>query len=61
VTALIQSTGNPDWPAYYLMAAALIAIIPIIKIPETSQVPMDEINTEGTGGGKSLTGASAQR
>ncbi|MEC3975443.1 MFS transporter [Amycolatopsis sp. H20-H5] len=46
VTALIQSTGNKDWPAYYLMAAALIALIPIFKIPETSQVPIEQIDTE---------------
>jgi MHS family proline/betaine transporter-like MFS transporter len=59
VTALIKSTGNEDWPAYYLMAAAVIAILPIIKIPETSQVPMDQIDTEDTGG--KLTSASAQR
>ena len=59
VTALIKSTGNEDWPAYYLMAAALIAIIPIIKIPETSQVPMDQIETEGSGG--KVTSAAAQR
>lgn len=46
VTALIQSTGNKDWPAYYLMAAALIALVPIFKIPETSQVPIEDIDTE---------------
>jgi MHS family proline/betaine transporter-like MFS transporter len=50
VTALIQSTGNKDWPAYYLIAAALIAIIPIIKIPETSQVPIEDIDTADSGG-----------
>lgn len=59
VTALIKSTGNEDWPAYYLMAAALIAILPIIKIPETSQVPMDEIDTEDSGG--KPASAAAQR
>ncbi|MDT8909999.1 MFS transporter [Amycolatopsis sp. PS_44_ISF1] len=56
VTALIKSTGNNDWPAYYLIAAALIAIVPIIKIPETSQVPIEEIDTAGTGG--TLAGAT---
>jgi MHS family proline/betaine transporter-like MFS transporter len=56
VTALIQSTGNKDWPAYYLIAAALIAIIPIIKIPETAQVPIEDIDTADTGG--KLAGAS---
>jgi len=44
VTALIQGTGNEDWPAFYLMVAAAIAIVPIIKIPETSKVPMSKID-----------------
>ncbi|MFC4085308.1 MFS transporter [Amycolatopsis samaneae] len=55
VTALIKSTGNADWPAYYLIIAALIAIVPILKIPETSQVPIEQIDTADTGG--SLVGA----
>ena len=50
VTALIKSTGNPDWPAYYLMAAALIALVPILRIPETARVPIEEIDTSDTGG-----------
>ncbi|OAP20333.1 Proline/betaine transporter [Amycolatopsis sp. M39] len=50
VTALIDSTGNADWPAYYLIAAALIALVPIIKIPETAQVPIEQIDTADTGG-----------
>ncbi|GAA1959962.1 MFS transporter [Amycolatopsis minnesotensis] len=44
VTALIQGTGDKDWPAYYLIVAALIAIVPIIKIPETSGVPIEQID-----------------
>ncbi|MGA8114234.1 MAG: MFS transporter [Actinocatenispora sp.] len=44
VTALIKETGNNDWPAYYLMAAAVIALIPIIRIPETARVPIARIN-----------------
>ncbi|QWF84917.1 MFS transporter [Amycolatopsis sp. CA-230715] len=47
VTALINATGNPDWPAYYLTAAALIAIIPIVKIPETANVPIGRVREEG--------------
>jgi len=58
VTALIQSTGNPDWPAYYLMAAAVIAIVPIMRIPETSQVPIEQIDTADSGG--VLSGASSR-
>ncbi|MEU0508385.1 MFS transporter [Amycolatopsis sp. NPDC006125] len=47
VTALIHGTGNQDWPAYYLMIAAAIALFPIFKIPETARVPMDHINEKG--------------
>ncbi|NKQ55390.1 MFS transporter [Amycolatopsis sp. K13G38] len=43
VTALVQGTGNEDWPAFYLMIAAAIAIVPILRIPETSKVPMSRI------------------
>ncbi|MCU1684755.1 MAG: uhpC [Amycolatopsis sp.] len=50
VTALIKSTGNEDWPAYYLMAAAVIAIIPIMRIPETAQVPIRDIDTADQSG-----------
>ena len=49
VTALIKATGNHDWPAYYLMAAAVIALIPILRIPETARVPMESINESGVG------------
>ncbi|AIJ26796.1 MFS transporter [Amycolatopsis methanolica] len=47
VTALIHGTGNEDWPAFYLMIAAAIALFPIFKIPETARVPMDHINEQG--------------
>src|SRR5437764_490658 len=46
VTALIDGTGNKDWPAFYLMVAAAIAIYPIIKIPETARVPMARIEVQ---------------
>ncbi len=61
VTALIKSTGNADWPAYYLMAAAVIALVPILRIPETSQVPIEQIDTEDSGGGGVLSGAASSR
>lgn len=35
VTSLINSTGDNMWPAYYLMGAAAIAIVPIVLLPET--------------------------
>ncbi|GAA4218463.1 MFS transporter [Actinocatenispora rupis] len=49
VTLLIEKTGNNDWPAYYLMAAAAIALVPIIRIPETARVPMAQINENSVG------------
>ncbi len=58
VTALIKGTGNNDWPAYYLMAAAAIALVPILRIPETSQVPIEEIDTADHGGVLSEAGSS---
>ncbi len=53
VTALITSTGNADWPAYYLIAAAVIALVPILRIPETARVPIARINA-GSSTGSSL-------
>lgn len=44
--ALIQATGDKNWPAYYLMAAAAIAVVPILLIPETAQVPIDSIDQD---------------
>lgn len=38
ITALIQGTGNNDIPAFYLMGAAAIAIIPILLMPETARI-----------------------
>jgi MHS family proline/betaine transporter-like MFS transporter len=46
VTALIHSTGNQDWPAFYLMIAAAIAIVPIVLIPETARVPIARVDRE---------------
>ncbi|MFF0148194.1 MHS family proline/betaine transporter-like MFS transporter [Amycolatopsis sulphurea] len=49
VTALIDKTGNADWPAYYLIVAALIALVPILRIPETAGVPIEQIDSADTG------------
>jgi MHS family proline/betaine transporter-like MFS transporter len=38
ITALIHGTGNNLVPGYYIMAAAAIAIVPIVLIPETARV-----------------------
>ncbi|MEU0516085.1 MFS transporter [Amycolatopsis sp. NPDC006125] len=41
ITALIDGTGNTAIPAFYLMAAAAIAIVPIMLMPETAGVPIN--------------------
>jgi MHS family proline/betaine transporter-like MFS transporter len=38
ITALIASTGSTLIPAYYVMGAAVVAIIPIALIPETARI-----------------------
>lgn len=38
ITALISSTGNTAIPAFYLMGAAAIAIVPILLMPETARI-----------------------
>jgi MHS family proline/betaine transporter-like MFS transporter len=40
ITALIASTGSTLIPAWYIMGAAVIAIIPIVLIPETARKPI---------------------
>ncbi|HWN34425.1 MAG TPA: MFS transporter [Pseudonocardia sp.] len=36
ISALITNTGSTSIPAFYIMAASVIAIIPIVLIPETA-------------------------
>ncbi|WP_433869812.1 MFS transporter [Saccharopolyspora sp. CA-218241] len=38
--AVVGATGNTFFPAYYLMGAALIALIPIILMKETAKQPL---------------------
>lgn len=45
VNWLIDATGNNDIPAYYLVVAGLIALVPIMRLPETSGVRMSDIET----------------
>ncbi|MCE3553310.1 MFS transporter [Pseudonocardia sp. RS11V-5] len=40
VSALIAGTGNDLIPAFYLMGAAVIAIVPILVMPETARVSL---------------------
>lgn len=47
VESLINVTGDNDIPAYYLILAGLIGLVPILMMKETAGVPMDEIETVG--------------
>ena len=40
ITWLIAATGNHAVPAYYLMAAAAIAFVPILRVAETARAPL---------------------
>ncbi|MND05070.1 hypothetical protein D3C83_256450 [compost metagenome] len=46
VGSLIEKTGDNYVPAYYLMLAAAVAIVPLLLIPETARVPIDKVGTE---------------
>jgi MHS family proline/betaine transporter-like MFS transporter len=46
VQGLIKATGTNNIPAYYLIAAAIIGLVPIILIPETAKVPMEQIEAD---------------
>ncbi|MCQ0005436.1 MFS transporter [Actinomadura madurae] len=46
IGSLIDVTGSNYIPAYYLMIAALVALVPILKIPETAGVPIEETGNE---------------
>lgn len=41
IGSLIDVTGSNYIPAFYIMLAAAVALIPILKIPETAGVPID--------------------
>ncbi|KAA5832624.1 MFS transporter [Saccharopolyspora hirsuta] len=38
--AVVKSTGNTFFPAFYLMAAALVALVPILLMKETARQPL---------------------
>jgi MHS family proline/betaine transporter-like MFS transporter len=56
ITALIDRTGNTAIPAFYLMGAAAVAIVPILLMPETAgvsishptRIPGTEPTADGT-------------
>ena len=43
VEALINRTGDNNIPAYYLVVAASVALLPILFMPETARVPIQTI------------------
>ena len=45
VKYLPHATGLTSLPAFYLMLAAAVALIPVLLIPETKGVPMDKIKS----------------
>ncbi|WP_019630107.1 MFS transporter [Actinomadura atramentaria] len=45
VGSLIDATGSNSVPAYYLMLAGLVALVPLWRLPETARVPIDEAGT----------------
>ncbi|QXJ21623.1 MFS transporter [Actinomadura graeca] len=46
VGSLIKATGSNYVPAYYLILVAVVALVPIVMIPETARVPIDKIGTK---------------
>lgn len=50
ITWLIARTGNTMIPAFYLMGAATIALIPILLIPETADRPLPGSKPQHAGG-----------
>jgi MFS transporter, MHS family, proline/betaine transporter len=61
ISALINATGNNLIPAYYLIIAAAIGIVPIMLIPETAGVSLRNTApsaTPGRGGRRALRPAA---
>ena len=50
ISALITATGTNFIPAYYLILAGVVAIVPILLIPETAGVPLRGISESATPG-----------
>jgi MHS family proline/betaine transporter-like MFS transporter len=48
ITYLVAVTGNDYMPAFYLMAAALVSIGPILSIPETARASIAGTGRPGT-------------
>ncbi|MFC6882644.1 MULTISPECIES: MFS transporter [Actinomadura] len=46
VGSLIDATGSNYVPAFYLMLAGLVALVPILRIPETARVPIEKVGHE---------------
>jgi MHS family proline/betaine transporter-like MFS transporter len=46
IGSLIEVTGSNLIPAYYLILAGAVALVPILLIPETAGVPINKVATE---------------
>ena len=42
-TYLLQSTGNPISPAFYIIGAALVSIVATLAIAETARKPLPDV------------------
>jgi MFS transporter, MHS family, proline/betaine transporter len=56
ITFGIAVTGNDLVPAFYLIIAALVSIVPILSIPETAGVPIGGAERPGTTKASSKSG-----
>jgi MHS family proline/betaine transporter-like MFS transporter len=43
IESLIAATGNASIPAFYLIGAGVIGLVPILIIPEPARVPIREV------------------
>jgi MHS family proline/betaine transporter-like MFS transporter len=55
---LISATGNNNIPAFYLIIAGVIGLVPIILVPETVAVPMNQIKAGGVTGRQTVPSPS---
>jgi MHS family proline/betaine transporter-like MFS transporter len=61
IESVIKLTGDNYVPAYYLILAGVIGLVPILLIPETARVPMYKIRTGRQPAGPRDTAAAARR
>ena len=47
---LVAESGNNLWPAFYMMAAVVVGVIALLKVPETTRCPINGTEIPGTPG-----------